>query len=307
MNLIIISILLVTNFVTAVKQHDKEFREDEGLMNSKSEKLSTFNSDNLAVSINSVPNPYNNYCGQTYTASTDCHQACPTGQNSECPGGEFCYTGLTFCAANAPSNTPATNVPLSTSAPQTSSKPMIAPTRKPTRYPTLKPTKTPTLVPFTKAPSSVPVSQAPVNPGTTLTPIISTSAIPTAAPTAVPTAAPVSKTPVTRSPTLTPAATRNNNYCGTSFNTALACAVACPSGTNAECPSGQFCYASVGCIGTLSPVSSPSLLPPTPPATDVGYYLWTWTGGHTPPAGTTLSIAFSGWMNIANALRERVT
>jgi len=106
------------------------------------------------------------------------------------------------------------------------------------------------------------------------------------------------------SPTATPAAIPNNNYCGTSWGTAVACAVACPSGTNKECPSGQFCYAKVGCIGTLAPVTSPSLLPPTAPAANVGYYLWTWTGGRVSPAGTTLSVAFNGWVDVTKALAE---
>jgi hypothetical protein len=99
----------------------------------------------------------------------------------------------------------------------------------------------------------------------------------------------------------------NSRYCGASYGSANACSVACPGGTNGECPSGQFCFGSIVCAAfTPKPVSSPSALPPTPPASNVGYYMWTYTQNpsYQTPVGTTLSIAFSGWTSVTKALAE---
>jgi hypothetical protein len=36
----------------------------------------------------------------------------------------------------------------------------------------------------------------------------------------------------------------------------------------------------------------------------MGYWMWTWSGNKVSPVGTTLSIAFSGWTSVTNALAE---
>lgn len=267
---------------------------------------SNINQNGPSASNNGIPNPYNNYCGKDYTASTDCHAPCPSGHDSDCPSGQFCYTGLTFCAGSkvptqtpsgAPSDPSPTSVPVS-AAPIPPPPASGAPTRMPTVViASLKPSKSPA---STSGPSRSPVyrpSSAPQPPLVSITPSATPSMRPSTGP--IVNRAP-SVAPASRSPT----SVRSNSYCGTSFSTAMACAVACPSGTNLECPSGQYCYASVGCIGTLAPVSSPSVLPPVAPAVDVGYWMWTWAGAHASPTGTTLSVAFNGWVSVANALRE---
>jgi hypothetical protein len=36
-----------------------------------------------------------NFCGTTWTAATQCSQACPNGEDSECPNGEMCFSEVT--------------------------------------------------------------------------------------------------------------------------------------------------------------------------------------------------------------------
>jgi hypothetical protein len=98
------------------------------------------------------PGPTYNYCGTTWAgASGSCTNACPTGQDNECPAGQKCFGQLTKCPPNGgqPGPTPSTT----------------------------------------------------------------------------------------------------HNYCGTGWaNANSECKVACPDGTDTECPSGQHCYADLtGC------------------------------------------------------------
>lgn len=39
----------------------------------------------------------------------------------------------------------------------------------------------------------------------------------------------------------------SSNYCGTSYQAAMACQSRCPGGLDGECPAGQRCFASVPC------------------------------------------------------------
>lgn len=72
-------------------------------------------------------------------------------------------------------------------------------------------------------------------------------------------------------------------------------------GTNSEC-GGLTCYSGISeCSATDAP--SPVSPPMSSPASYSGFYLWTWN----PAPGfssATLSVAFSGWMNVDNALAE---
>ncbi|KAI0558913.1 Glycoside hydrolase [Gracilaria domingensis] len=88
-----------------------------------------------------------------------------------------------------------------------------------------------------------------------------------------------------------------SNWCGTSYANAQSCTQPCPRGTNAECPASSTCFAAISvCSSSSSPSSSTS-------TRNTGFYLWTWN----PTAGfsdATLSVAFSGWANVDNALSE---
>lgn len=58
---------------------------------------------------NSLPNPNNNYCGYGWDAAMEeCYYACPSGQDSECPGGRSCHKWLT--CTQAKTNPALTNV-----------------------------------------------------------------------------------------------------------------------------------------------------------------------------------------------------
>ena len=39
-----------------------------------------------------------NYCGVRFSDALDCHQACPGGQDQECPTGETCISDITTCS-----------------------------------------------------------------------------------------------------------------------------------------------------------------------------------------------------------------
>lgn len=77
------------------------------------------------------------------------------------------------------------------------------------------------------------------------------------------------------------------NMCGASYSGAMACGQACPKGTNAECPTGEMCYASVPYCPVPPPQPTISPKPTNAPVPTVkigdhekqiiGYYAsWQW-------------------------------
>ena len=57
-------------------------------------------------------------------------------------------------------------------------------------------------------------------------------------------------------------------------------------------------------IPTVVPVTTPTL--PPVETTYVGIYDWTWVSGNpSPPTGSTLGVAFSGWADVTQALSDR--
>lgn len=113
----------------------------------------------------------------------------------------------------------------------------------------------------------------------------SSSPTPAAAPTA------------TRTPTPTATPLTATNYCGTDWENAQAqCANTCPTGVDSECPAGEYCFASITCSngGTNPGGGNPEVR---------GYYELTWTAS-TPQADASHAVAFSGWVNVNNAIYE---
>lgn len=119
--------------------------------------------------------------------------------------------------------------------------------------------------------------------------------------------------------------------CGKKKKNAYKCdeASECGPSGNSTCPSRQKCYKfpHTKCFApskspspdpstsvTMTPTSTPTnSVTPTVSVSPVdaplfsGYYSWTWTGGTTAFNWAHFSVAFSGWMNTDNAIRESDT
>jgi hypothetical protein len=163
---------------------------------------------------------FTNFCGSTWSdAAATCGQQCPIGNDSECPSGKRCFTGVTTCGS--PTQAPVV-------------VPTIIPPGSPANYCGLTWSDAAATC-GQRCPSALD-SECPS--GLSCFAEITGCGAPTNTPPSTPTK-PLS------TPTKPPAGTLTS-YCGLTWSDAAAkCNHTCPSGMDFECPSGTRCFGDI--------------------------------------------------------------
>lgn len=206
-----------------------------------------------------------NYCGVDPNQAKDCHEACPYGRGCSIAN-EFCWAGITECLNKDPTPTPSSSPASSTRFCGKTKRRALRCTKQCKRRRDCEKGERCYLIALNRC---------------------------------------------------------KKYYCGSTVSQAKKCLTKCNPSGGTPCPDSQTCRKIDECASptaSVTPISSPTPIASqtsiasssprpsssrTPGGMIIGYYAQTWVRPvSNGPAGATMSIAFSGWMNVESMLVE---
>lgn len=174
-----------------------------------------------------------NYCGTDFGDARKCQTMCPGAVDSECPDGETCFGDVPCPSTSSVSADRYCGTDFGAASECQSACPGGLDTECPDGETCFDE------VCFAICTSPSPTPEPPQSPP----PSPADSVRPTVEP----------------SPTDMPDNERDSRFCGKDHSSSLACALACASGSDGECPDGETCFEQIRCTG-----SPPPSVPPDP-------------------------------------------